>query len=554
VRNSVSSVSTKLVVATLCTFGIPMVKAYAASSSSIVAPGTPLTNTALDGYSEIGQIDILSPTLGYALAIHPEPGGRYAYYLVRSTNLARTWTVIGALPLPQANYPVLSSFNSGASDPAIDFANRSIGYVSSSNGPIYVTTDAGSTWRRVVTPGRSPTYGVNSAELTVVSGHCSPTGSTAFNPTCRNLLSVYRLGATTASRTEAIPVRKAAGTGTVALLATTPDSIDVVNINSGDTSTPTSLLDTRDDGVRWQPLPNPCAGLPIEELLVGAHDQWLLSCFLDQGMGQGTAKLFRSTDRGASWATVLNLPDPPTTPGGQVGTGVYYFISGNGRILYGAFTNAAGGLTVSTDGGRQWTRSYSLGSTGGSPESISTFGPTSAIYQVYGGPMFITRDSVNWRLLPELPAGKYRGLSICTSAKVDASLRHVKYGGLTYGFIDFTNHGSAACYLDEAPNIQPLDAAGQPVGPPGTTETFDNSGDFVVLRARGGVANLAFSGGDAGSYHPASSCLAEAAHSVQIDFGSPSAFRLTFTTKPLSTCTKFSSLFITTIRTGRGKP
>ena len=82
-----------------------------ASTPTFIRPGTVLTNTTLGGFSQVDQVDMLSPTLGYAVATHPMGKDRFRYYLVRTTNVANSWTVRGALPSDVERYPIFSDFD-----------------------------------------------------------------------------------------------------------------------------------------------------------------------------------------------------------------------------------------------------------------------------------------------------------------------------------------------------------------------------------------------------------------------------------------------------------
>jgi len=102
------------------------------------------------------------------------------------------------------------SFHQGGGElvPTIDFVSRLVGYVSSEGqvpGAIFTTTNAGTTWSRVLTPGVAPSFLATASTLAVVSDICShPRQSTDFN-SCPNDLSLYRVGATTPWRTVRIP-------------------------------------------------------------------------------------------------------------------------------------------------------------------------------------------------------------------------------------------------------------------------------------------------------------------------------------------------------------
>jgi len=100
-----------------------------AASNDAIRTGTLLTNTTLNGFSQVDQVDMLSSTLGYALASHPLRNSRYRYYLVRTTNLGKTWTVRSEIPSDDERYPIFTDFSTFDSDPFIDFVNQNIGYV-----------------------------------------------------------------------------------------------------------------------------------------------------------------------------------------------------------------------------------------------------------------------------------------------------------------------------------------------------------------------------------------------------------------------------------------
>ena len=495
-----------------------------------------LTNTSLGGYTQIDQIDMLSPTMGYALATHPFGAGHFAFYLVRTTDLARTWTLQSRRIFVQNYPPRFSDEFEAESDPPMDFVSPEVGYVAGPNNVIYMTTNAGGSWSRLSLSG---SYGITSEGVTVVSSLCTHSGTTSES--CVNTISEFPLGSTVPEHSSRIPNPPSHSLQT-ALLAAGPGSTDVVNLSSDALSSGTSLLVTKNGGDTWQPLANPCAGQLIEQLSVSPTGDWLLSCIHDEGMSQGPARVFLSSNEGTSWRTVLNELH---------GTTLYYYFGENARTIFAASTNPAGGLGISTNGGRTWSDLESLGNTGGAPESVSVLGPTSALYQVYQGPIYVTRNDRTWTLVPPLPAGEYHGVPICTSDDTTVHLHRVTSGGLHYGYLDFTNEAHSSCYLYGVPQLQPLNSSGHAVGPVITTDINSSDGDFLVLSANGGPVNVDFQANQ--GYNSNSHCDARRASAVRIEFAPSSVFRLSLPSRTL-VCTTFQSIFANQVAAGRGHP
>jgi hypothetical protein len=522
------------------------------ADSHVIPAGAVLTNTLLGRSTQLDQVDMLSPTLGYALATRYLGKSRYRYYVVRTTNLARSWTVRSEIPSNDERYPIFTDFSTVDSDPMIDFVNRNVGYVLGPDSSIYVTHNGALTWKKVVSNNSDSSYGVSGSTMSVVTTKCH-TPSASSTPKCTSELTGYGVGSATPEYARAIPNSNLSHQDEVALLAVAPDSTQVVNVGTDGWTTRSSLLVTHDDGRTWSRLLNPCSGSLIEQLVVANDGRWLLSCFLDQGSYHGTAKMFRSTNDGATWSTVLDDTSQRDIVGDLGGTPAYFFFSGNDRVLYAALMGPAGGLAVSLDGGTHWSPDSALGNTGGSPGSLSDFGPTSSIYQVWQGPMYVTRNNRTWRLLPPLPAGSYEGLSICTSKNTTVSVRHVKAGGVGYTFVDFTNAGATSCYLDGAPNMQPLGVGSVPIGAPVGSEVTSD-GDFVKLKPFGGVAHVSVFINPASTYKPTTTCDAKEAVALRFTFGSPSSFVLSLGSHPIFTCSKLPNVNLVSLKPGPGKP
>lgn len=520
----------------------------AAQPARDVRFGTELTNTALGSFSQLDQIDMLSPSLGYALATRTVGKSGYQYYLVRTVNLARTWTVVSEIPGVDDRYPIFTDFDTDDSDPFIYFANRNVGYVDGTDGLIYVTDDGGRTWKSIASRRVTSSYGVSGDTTSVVTDSCTSGGPLS----CRGVLSEYPLGSATAETSRVIPTKGVDYGSGIGLLAVGSGSAQVIDLSNDNLSMASSLQLTRNDGLTWQTLDNPCSGSMIQQMIVENNGQWLLSCFHDYGMYHGTAQIFRSSDQGATWTTVLDDTPQKDVLGDLGATPVYLFFNGDDRILYGAMMGPAGGLMTSTDGGTDWTSDRLFSDTSGSPGSLSNFGPTDSIYQVFQGPAYVTRNGHTWRMLPQLPAGTYKGMSICTDRKVTSSVHVVTRTGLDTLKADFTNTSDKPCYLDGAPNVQPLNVGGVGVGPSLTTELINSNGDFVVLEAKGGEANVSMDFDPTIGIHPPSSCKAARVRVLHVAFGSPSSFYFRLTSQPKSVCRVAPSIFISSVKRGRG--
>lgn len=539
---------------TLTTLGIASTLASGTTRHGpTVAPGTVLTNTSLGGFTQIDQIDMLSPHLGYALATGSLGKDRYAYYLVRTTTLGKSWTVRSEIAASLERYPIFSDYNLWNANASIDFANAQDGYVDGAGGSLDVTNNGGRTWSQITPPNSSTSYAVNGATTSVVETLC-PLGSATPTSICKSEFDVYPSGATKPTFSTSLLVPGQRYAAKVELLAAAPHGVDVLNVNAGISTTATALRITHNNGRTWSPMANPCASLAIEQLLVSPNGTWLLSCFLDEGMSQGPGRLLRSTNEGQSWITEFNFPIPKPGKSYRADTPMSLFFGGNSRLLYAAYMNPAGGFAVSSNYGRTFSDERYFGNTGGAPGSISNFGATSSIYQVFGGPAFVTRDAHTWKLMAQLQAGPYRQTSICTKHNTEVLWRSHVVAGLRYNYLDFINHGSTTCYLNGVPTIQPTSSSGVAVGPPLTGENSAAGGAFVLLRANGGVANISMGGNPTSGYRPASSCAAKTARALRINFAPPSHFTFEFGASDYSVCTTFPSVFMNQVRPGRGRP
>ena len=524
---------------------INVVSGVSLGSSASVLPrppvhrGTLVTNTTAGSGTQIDRVDMVTTTMGYGVAANDAFYPTKWVYLVRTTNSGTSWTMQSALPY-------LSFHQSGEElVPTIDFVSPLVGYVSSEGqvpGALFMTTNGGITWSKVLTPGVTPTFMATSSTLAVVSDICShPQQVTHFNA-CPNDLSLYHVGVTTPWRSVRIPQTSNIANRNAQLFAITSPNTFVMSegdSGGGGQHSRLSLSETNNAGITWRHLDDPCAGLGSNQLVTFGSQHWLLSCFLGMGMNQGIGNLWRTSNGGASWSRILHGDAEATT----------LVPSGNRRIIFGEVAGATGGVVYSTDGGAKWTRT-DIDGQGGAPESLSTIGPTGAIDDVIGNLLYRTRNGRNWTALSELPAGKYNGLSICTSrGGVHTSLKWKPLkGAIGPSAIIFTNRGAQNCYLDAAPIVQSVDGAARtPVGPP--AEMFYAQSDFIILKANGGRANATLLIFPSTSWKPASVCDASVSTGLTITFGSPSHFFAKFR-KPTKVCLQLSSVSVNGVRSG----
>ncbi|MGB8196833.1 MAG: DUF4232 domain-containing protein [Acidimicrobiales bacterium] len=508
--------------------------------SPLIHRGAEITNMSAGVGTLIDSVDMVSATVGFVVLSNNAFDPTKWVYLIRTVNAGSTWTMQSALPY-------FAFHQSGQENvPTIDFVSALVGYVSTQSsvpGSIFVTTNSGISWTKVSTPGVAPTFMANASTLAVVSDICvHPHQESDFN-LCPNDLSLYRVGATQPWRTVRIPRTSNIAnrdSQLFAVLSTNTFIVSEGNRGGGGEHSRLSLSVTNNAGLTWRHLDDPCAGLGSDQLVTFTARRWLLSCFLGEGMNQGMGNLWRTATAGASWTLIQHGDNEATT----------LVASGNQHILFGEVAGAIGGVVYSTDGGAHWTRT-TIDGEGGAPQSLSTFGPTGAIDDVLGSLLYRTTNGRQWTPLPELPAGTYKGTSICTSGSgVTVTLRWKPLkGDIGPSGVIFTNRGSQNCYLDGAPIVQTVDGpARTPVGPP--ADMNYGQSDFVILMAHGGRANSPLLLFPTTSYKPASVCGAKTASGVTISFGAPSHFYARFR-QSTNVCTKmFSTVQVTEVIPG----
>jgi hypothetical protein len=334
----------------------------------------------------LATIDMLTPQVGYAIGGTGQKTS--SAYLLSTSNGGSTWSQLSKLSfqLPKMAWAV----------PHLDFVSRQIGYADAnvaggaeSNQGVYVTTNGGVSWRRLVVAGYTPTfatstigdppvnesYQIAGGILTLVTLRCSrhelTTESGGSGNWCPSYLDEFRLGATRPFKVEPIPSRRSipgvtAQSESVRLLGATGASTAIVAI--GDLEGAFPVLATSNGGSTWSTWPNPCYQLrgstgikiqvPIQDLRI-TNAGWFLTCFQGGGMSQGTTYVGKSVNHGRSW-TLLSQGSMGANAGslpfvGNIGdVDVQIWVSNDGSILWSWNPFNSGLLGYSNDGGRHW--------------------------------------------------------------------------------------------------------------------------------------------------------------------------------------------------------
>ncbi len=506
---------------------LPELPAVASPSlENAITIGEPLTNFSLGPDTQIQAVDMLSSSLGYGVADDSTLGQKIILVLVRTTDGGSEWTIRGLL------VPRNSKGNSGYVN-TINFVNPRVGYVIGDfPGPdtILMTTNAGESWRTIRPPGTGASVIVSNSTVVAVTEVCpSHTKGTLL---CPSRLTLYRAGATTPVKSDPIPemgkYSQYDATPLAALSATTYVMAEG-KAGGGGLAASQSILETTNAGSSWNQVSNPCGTLGVQQLISTVPDQWLVSCFLGEGMNQGLARLYRTNDAGRTW-TIVALDRGQGSSKGNIGNFGDEFttlaFSRNDRVLFGTVGGARGGLQYSTDGGVNWVWTPIDGQ-GGDTESLSTFGPTGALDVVVGSQTYRTTNGTKWSLLPALPAATYRGMPICTSGhKVTSKFvsKHVK--GIRNDFpIVFTNDGSSPCYLAGTPTVQPESGRGRrSVGHPAYVNGAFTPIKVVVLKPHGGRASISVLMFPPSSYPKSAMCDGRRVSGFRVTFNPPSNF------------------------------
>ena len=375
--------------------------------------------------------DMLTPDLGYAIGSSGQKGSQ-AILLV-TTNGGATWRLRSKL-----SYDLLTP---AWTVPHLDFVSKNVGYTDANvtGGPtsdrgIYVTTNGGVNWRRLVFAGYAPTfatptlsdppvnesYQISGKILTLVTLRCTQheLNDEAGN-WCPSYLDEFRVGAVRPFKVEMIPSMQAlpgvsARPESVRLIAATGSTSAIVAV--GDMEAASPVLATSNGGSTWATWSNPCYRLrgttgtriqiPIQDLRI-TRTGWYLTCYQGGGMSQGTLYVGKSSNQGRSW-NLLSQGSEGSNAGsipfvGNVGdTDVEMWVSNDGST-YWIWDRVNSGLVgYSADGGRHWRSISTPDSKVPSSLSYLSFDPVGtngAIAIFPNGKMYSTSNGSIWKRL-----------------------------------------------------------------------------------------------------------------------------------------------------------
>ena len=246
-------------------------------------------------------------------------------------------------------------------------------------------------------------------------------------------------------------------------------------------------------------------------------------------MNQGNSVLWASSDQGNTWTRVARANEESESSNSIRDVANTIYSNNRGSVLYGALGGAAGGLESSTDGGVKWTlSSIQTNRYGGSPEYMSMFGATSAIFGIESGPQYRTLNGKRWDNFRH-----YRPENIVV-IQYARSVRALKRVSVRLSRAFLRPPSTIQWCSQTAETSLAISTEFQLLNPwLGRRELqwvsrrfprrWRGRGGFVTLRPHGGRASIVFERESATTYSR-SYCAPKVMEGIKINFARPSAF------------------------------
>ena len=348
----------------------------------------------------LGDVTMFNAVHGLAVSFRIPAVSRASdvvtFDLVATSDAGRTWKVVSRIGSEPGGFAALNS-------PTLSFVNARDGFALPQWERPWVTDDGGLTWHSVVIPGAAAGYLISASttstgQLAITRSNCTTTDGAPSS--CPTTVAFYRPGSARPFRVESAPA--VAGQVGLEVLSATY-SPDVYLVPADDVVTPGRTAEfTANAGVTWHPFEIPCYG--PRQIVTSASGALVLDCFVDGGMMQGISSLWTSTNAGATWHRVAcGAPGAQAcAEGNMVDVSTQLVTSNDHRVIYAAWSSAAGGVGYSTDG-THWHWNLFDGHTGGAQTYLSADGASGAIFSSPGDIVARTTNGTTWTTLRAQP-------------------------------------------------------------------------------------------------------------------------------------------------------
>ncbi|HEY5266864.1 MAG TPA: hypothetical protein VIJ40_08635 [Acidimicrobiales bacterium] len=416
-RSRYLTVAVVLVVLVVAVIGLStLFNSPIATRTSADTPGRNQLATApsLPVKSQIWTLDMLNTASGYAVA--GVSSTTHNEQLIKTTNTGKSWIIVGTLPY---------SFVAGQEKPLLQFVTPSIGYTQTFRvgtkwvpNNIYVTTNAGKSWSKILISGQvpsdvdavadsstSPDFRISNGALSLLSLGCSAGTGVSTGSPCPATLSEYHLGATTPFSSHRVAYLGAGkGPQATSYLLVAPSATTALVAEDATTGGPFSFVLTTNSGTSWSLINNPCKsnpgspGMNISGVAL-TPSRWLLNCSQGWGMNHATVLLSETTNDGHAWSTMNYTAAASAKTGAITGEMDQVWTSNGGNVLWSY--SLLGFIQVSTNGGRTWSPivvngKASNSNTGGWPIEFDPVGPSGAYLITKAGQALLTHNGTDF--------------------------------------------------------------------------------------------------------------------------------------------------------------